>query len=87
LIVSDGWVIGFVEASQKLYQKLLPKAARQLLVGASILYIVPTGVLYGVPFEALLNTPTQAENMPRYLIQDYAIAYLSSASLLKTFMA
>ncbi|EDN69361.1 conserved hypothetical protein [Beggiatoa sp. PS] len=83
-IVSDGWVIGFVEACQKLSQKLLPKAARQLLVGADTLYIVPTGVLYGVPFETLINTPTSAENTPRYLVQDYAIAYLSSASLLKT---
>jgi len=83
-IVSDGWVIGFVEACKKLSQKLLPKAARQLLVGTKTLYIVPTGVLYGVPFEALLNTPISAENTPRYLVQDYAIAYLSSASLLKT---
>jgi CHAT domain-containing protein len=38
--------------------------------------------LYYLPFEAL---ETQAPGQPpRYLVEDYAIAYLSSASLLKT---
>jgi tetratricopeptide (TPR) repeat protein len=74
----------FVESSYALYQKLLPEVARQLVAKAkpSTLYIVPTGALYSLPFESLVTEPDEDE--PRYLLQDYAIAYLSSASLLKT---
>lgn len=45
----------------------------------SLIYIVPTGPLYELPMEAL-NTGGET---PRYLIEDHAMAYLSSASLLK----
>jgi CHAT domain-containing protein len=74
----------FVETSYALYQQLLPEAARQLVAKAkpSTLYIVPTGALYSLPFESLVTAPDEDE--PHYLLQDYAIAYLSSASLLKT---
>ncbi len=74
----------FVETSDALYQQLLPEAARKLIAKAkpSTLYIVPTGALYSLPFESLVTEPDEDE--PRYLLQDYAIAYLSSASLLKT---
>ncbi|MBF0204753.1 MAG: CHAT domain-containing protein, partial [Desulfamplus sp.] len=57
------------------------------------LYIVPTESLYSLPFEALNNKPSQSANentnpktgetAQHYLIEDYPIAYLSSASLLK----
>jgi CHAT domain-containing protein len=72
----------FVEASHALYQQLLPKVVRELIAKAkpSTLYIVPTSALYSLPFESLVTD----EDEPRYLLQDYAIAYLSSASLLKT---
>jgi tetratricopeptide (TPR) repeat protein len=67
---------------QELYDLLLPEAARQLISSAPVLYIVPTGPLYRLPFEALR---TQAGGPGgRYLIEDHALAYLSSASLLKT---
>jgi len=72
----------FVEVSHALYQQLLPKAARELVANAKTLYIVPTSALYKLPFEALVTVPDEKE--PQYLIQDYAIAYLSSASLLET---
>ena len=72
----------FVKVSHGLYQQLLPKAARDLISKADTIYIVPTGALYELPFEALITDPDEEE--PHYLIQDYAIAYLSSASLLKT---
>jgi CHAT domain-containing protein/tetratricopeptide (TPR) repeat protein len=70
------------QASYDLYQLLMPEKARTLLKDARILYIVPTGPLYGLPFGAL-DTHAQHDT-PHYLIQDYPIAYLSSASLLKT---
>jgi len=89
----------FVETSYALYQQLLPEAVRDLIAKdnpklpeaareliakdkPSTLYIVPTGALYSLPFESLVTEPDEDE--PRYLLQDYAIAYLSSASLLKT---
>ncbi|MEN8217659.1 MAG: tetratricopeptide repeat protein [Pseudomonadota bacterium] len=74
----------FIDASHALYQQLLPKAARDLIALAKphTLYIVPTRALYSLPFEAIVTEPD--EEKPRYLIQDYAIAYLSSASLFKT---
>jgi CHAT domain-containing protein len=73
----------FSQASMQLYQTLFPKAARKLIKDAEILYIVPTGPLYGLPFGALV-TSYKPRRYIKYLIEDYAISYLSSASLLKT---
>ena len=67
---------------QELYHVLIPVPARAALAPGSRLYIIPTGPLYSLPFEAL---ETQAAGAPpHYLVEDYAVAYLSSASLLKT---
>ncbi len=66
----------------ELYSLLFPAPVPSALPAGCRLYIVPTGPLYGLPFEAM---ETQAPGQPpHYLIEDYAIAYLSSASLLKT---
>ena len=65
-----------------LYHKLIPEAARPLLANAQTLYVVPTGPLYLLPFETLV-TKAIDYYIPHYLIQDYAIVYLSSASVLK----
>ena len=66
----------------ELYSLLFPAPVRSALPAGCRLYIVPTGPLYGLPFEAM---ETQAPGQPpHYLVEDYAIAYLSSASLLKT---
>ena len=66
----------------ELYSLLFPAPVRAALPAGCRLYIVPTGPLYGLPFEAM---ETQAPGQPpHYLVEDYAIAYLSSASLLKT---
>lgn len=65
----------------ELYNSLLPAQVGKSLSPGSRLYIIPTGPLYALPFEAL---ETQASGQkPRYLVEDYGIAYLSSASLLK----
>lgn len=67
---------------QELHNLLIPGQVRAALAPGSRLYIVPTGPLYALPFEAL---ETQAPGQPpHYLVEDHAIAYLSSASLLKT---
>lgn len=73
----------FTEVSYALYQQLFPQSVRELLGQAKpkLLYIVPTADLYELPFEALI---THNADKPHYLIEDYAISYLSSASLLKT---
>ncbi|OQW92154.1 MAG: hypothetical protein BWK78_02515, partial [Thiotrichaceae bacterium IS1] len=73
----------FTEASRTLYQHLFPQSVRELLdqTKPKLLYIIPTLDLYELPFEALI---TDNAAKPHYLVEDYAISYLSSASLLKT---
>jgi len=68
-------------AAWSLYRALVPSAAAQAIAGKT-LFIVPSGALYGVPFEALV-TADPATSAPHYLIEDHAIAYISSASLLR----
>ncbi len=68
------------EEGYSLYQKLLPEAAQKLLVKAKTIYIVPTGTLYALPFESLVIDDNK---QPHYFIQEHAIVYLSSASVLK----
>jgi len=68
--------------SGELYPLLFPEKMQAPLVPGSCVYIIPTGPLYALPFEAL---ETQAPGQPsHYLVEDHAVAYLSSASLLKT---
>ncbi|MCP4344233.1 MAG: tetratricopeptide repeat protein [Desulfobacterales bacterium] len=65
-----------------LYKILFPEPVQKMLKKARYLYIVPSGPLCGLPFGALV-TQKPAKDSPDYLIQDYSISYLSSASLLK----
>ena len=77
--------IGEIERSgRKLYDLLIPEGARETLSKAGTLYIIPTGALYSLPFEALVAPEPPDKEGPHYLVQDHSIAYLSSASLLKT---
>ncbi|MDM8552361.1 tetratricopeptide repeat protein [Desulfobacterales bacterium HSG2] len=66
-------------AAFTLYNLLLPEKVRPLISRAETLYVIPTSALYGLPFEALAT----GESDIRYLAEDHAVAYLSSASLLK----
>ncbi|MDM8554850.1 CHAT domain-containing protein, partial [Desulfococcaceae bacterium HSG7] len=66
-----------------LYALLFPDAVQNVLVQAETIYIIPTGPLYMLPFEALQTKSPEGKAKPRYLIEDHAVAYLSSASLLK----
>jgi CHAT domain-containing protein len=64
-------------SNSDLYNLLIPKSIRSDLSSVKTVYIVPTGSLYLLPFETLKDEAN------RYLIERHAIAYLSSASLLK----
>jgi CHAT domain-containing protein len=65
----------FRGSSQELY-RLLIQPALQHIRGKELL-IIPHDVLHYVPFQALLSS------QGKYLVQDYPIFYLSSASLMQ----
>ncbi len=66
----------FADDARSLYDVLLEPAEEQLK-GKTTLCIVPDGILWELPFQAL-----QARN-GRYLLEDYAISYAPSLSVLK----
>ncbi len=72
----------FIRSSANLYDWLFPTAARATIAHASTLFVVPTGALYRIPFEALVTNAPKLPAKPHYLVEDHAIAYLSSASVL-----
>ncbi|MBF0496956.1 MAG: tetratricopeptide repeat protein [Deltaproteobacteria bacterium] len=72
------------QQGNKLFKLLLPEKAQKLLANIKMLYIAPTGPLYLLPFEALVVKEAADGRPPHYLIEDRNVAYLSSASLLKT---
>ncbi len=51
----------FLQASNSLYQTLLPETVRQLIKDAETLYIIPTGSLYGLPFGSLVTSHKQGQ--------------------------
>jgi len=63
------------EVSAELYAALIQPVLRH--VTGKRLVIVPHGVLHYLPFQALISSTG------RYLIEDYPVHYLSSASLMK----
>jgi len=69
-------------ANLELYGFLIPSEIRPLIADASTLFVVPTGPLYGVPFETFVTQTTTTAGRPHYLIEDKALSYLSSATLL-----
>jgi CHAT domain-containing protein len=72
--------LGFQELAAQLYELLL-KPARAQLQNLKELVIVPDGVLWELPFQALVSAPK------RFLIQDYAISYAPSLTVLKEMQA
>ncbi|MDX9758967.1 MAG: CHAT domain-containing tetratricopeptide repeat protein [Bacteroidota bacterium] len=77
------WQTGLIEMYSRLFVPV-----RDGLDGIRQLYIVPHGPLHHLPFQALLapqhmDIDAQAHmQRPRFLIEEYAIAYLPSASVL-----
>lgn len=81
--VNDEWQSKLIE----MYGRFFNPVAGEL-EGITQLYIVPHGPLHHLPFQTLVY-PFQSDvrkdvhiARPRYLIEDYAIAYLPSASVL-----
>jgi CHAT domain-containing protein/tetratricopeptide (TPR) repeat protein len=72
--------LGFQELASQLYNLLL-KPAQAQLQNINTLVIVPDGVLWELPFQTLLLAPK------RYLLQDYAISYAPSLTVLKEMRA
>jgi CHAT domain-containing protein len=72
--------LGFQELASQLYTLLL-KPAQAQLQNVNTLVIVPDGILWELPFQALLSAPK------RYLLQDYAISYAPSLTVLKEMRA
>jgi CHAT domain-containing protein/tetratricopeptide (TPR) repeat protein len=68
--------LGFRASAVKLYQELLKPAEGQLR-GKTNLVIAPDSTLWDLPFQALLSGPT------RFLIEDAAIAYAPSLTVLR----
>jgi CHAT domain-containing protein/tetratricopeptide (TPR) repeat protein len=64
--------------ARHLYQLLVGPADEALRASHNVV-IVPDGVLHYLPFESLIST--SEGNPPRYLIEDYAIAYSPSATV------
>ncbi|MEO7969984.1 MAG: CHAT domain-containing tetratricopeptide repeat protein [bacterium] len=67
--------LDFNESAENLYNLLLAPASAQLK-GRTNLVIVPDGALWELPFQALRTAPN------RYLVQDSAISYTPSLSVL-----
>jgi CHAT domain-containing protein len=71
----------------ELYSRLLSPVEEEL-AGVRRLYVVPHGALHQLPFAALIRPGQRDVDMdvhiqrPRYLIDDMAVAYLPSASVL-----
>ncbi len=67
---------GFADSARALYDSLLKPAAAQLQ-GKTHLIIVPDGVLWELPFQSLQTAPN------RYLIEDHAVSYVPSLTVLR----
>jgi CHAT domain-containing protein/tetratricopeptide (TPR) repeat protein len=70
--------LNFRASARGLY-KLLLKPAQQQLAGKNALIIVPDGPLWNLPFQALRQNN-------RYLVENYAIAYAPSLTVLREMM-
>lgn len=76
----------YVTQASELYKTLI-RPASKLLERKKELIIVPDGILHYLPFEVLLSSGgMKARRTPRrqlpYLVRDYAISYVPSASVL-----
>jgi len=68
--------LGFKEPSRELYDLLLRPAEKEL-EGKTVVCIVPSGQLWELPFQALLSP------QERYVLQDHALFYAPSLSVLR----
>jgi tetratricopeptide (TPR) repeat protein/CHAT domain-containing protein len=72
----------FAVDAHALYRMLFPGAAAAALARAKRLIVVPSGSLYRLPFETLVDRDPATSKPAHYLIEDAAVSYVPSASLL-----
>jgi len=72
------------EKGRELAEILIPQNVRNRMANAGTLYIVPSGPLYFLPFESLVWMRPSTRKGFSYLVEENPVAYLSSASLLKS---
>ena len=73
----------YQKIASRLFRILFPSEALDAVRNADMLYIVPTGPLHGLPFEALVAGDIEVKGRPALLLDNCAVSYLSSASMLK----
>src|SRR5262249_22706350 len=69
--------------SSELYRELVEPWSGELPASVRRLVIVPDGVLHSVPFEALVRPGSR----PRRLLDDFAVSYAPSATVLRELAA
>jgi CHAT domain-containing protein/Tfp pilus assembly protein PilF len=74
-------LFSYKKAAYKLYETLIAPAKDEL-AGKRHLLIAPDGLLNYLPFEALLTRQAQGEKSLPYLLYDFSISYIPSASVL-----
>lgn len=67
--------------SRRLYSDLLAPILARLPERVTRLIVIPDGVLHYLPFETLLQ-PTPSSGLRRFLLEDYTLSYVPSASVL-----
>ncbi len=73
----------FLKAARRLYAELVDPARAELR-GKRRLLIAPDGVLYHLAFEALLDRDAYRESDCHFLIEERAVSYVPSASVLSS---
>ncbi len=73
----------YLRAAHRLYAELVAPAKAELQ-GRHRLLIAPDGVLYHLAFEALLDRQANQEAECHFLIEDWAVSYVPSASVLSS---
>jgi CHAT domain-containing protein/tetratricopeptide (TPR) repeat protein len=71
----------YKKAAYRLYETLIAPAKDEL-AGKRHLLIAPDGILNYLPFEALLTRQARGEESLPYLLYDFSISYIPSASVL-----
>ncbi|PIQ33511.1 MAG: hypothetical protein COW63_05550 [Bacteroidetes bacterium CG18_big_fil_WC_8_21_14_2_50_41_14] len=74
----------YIHSANRLYNELFPQKCRNLIQNKSNLIIIPDGMLCYIPFEALRadDSENQTPSPDTYLVNDFSITYMYSASML-----
>ena len=82
--VANDSICALREKGRELAEILIPQNARNVMTNARTLYIVPSGPLYFLTFESLVWMHPATRKGFSYPVDENPVAYLSSASLLKS---